>query len=98
MADIKLDLDAKNHGGFNLYEEGVKIGEMIVSISNSALTAYHTEIDENQAGKGYAKQLLDAMITYARQHNLKVIALCPYVHAQFKRHPEEYNDIWLKED
>jgi predicted GNAT family acetyltransferase len=38
--------------------------------------------------------LLDAMIDYARKNNLKVITLCPFVHAQFKRHPEEYADVW----
>ena len=34
MAEIKLELDAKNHGGFNLYDEGTKIGEMAVAIAN----------------------------------------------------------------
>ena len=98
MAEIKLELDAKNHGGFNLYDEGTKIGEMAVAIKDGALTVYHTEVDENQAGKGYAKQLLDTMVAHARGNNLKVIAMCPYVHAQFKRHPEAYSDIWLKQD
>ena len=96
MADIKLELNKKQHGGFNLYEDGSKIGEMVVSIAPQALTVYHTEVDENAAGKGYAKQLLDTMVAYVREHNLKVIPLCPYVHAQFKRHPDEYNDIWQK--
>lgn len=98
MAEIKLELDVKNHGGFNLYDNGTKIGEMVVAINNGALTVYHTEVDENQGGKGYAKQLLDTMVAHARDNNLKVIALCPYVHAQFKRHAEAYSDIWLREE
>lgn len=96
MAEIKLEVDAKNHGGFNLYDKGAKIGEMVVSINNGAITVYHTGVDENQSGKGYAKQLLDTMVAHARNNSLKVIALCSYVHAQFKRHPETYNDIWQK--
>jgi predicted GNAT family acetyltransferase len=36
------------------------------------------------------------MAAYARGHHLKVIPLCPFVNAQFKRHPEEYADIWEK--
>lgn len=98
MATIKLELNEKNHGAFNLYDEGVKIGEMVVSIKDDALTVYHTGVDENQSGKGYAKQLLDTMVAHARNNGLKVIALCPYVHAQFKKHPEEYSDIWLKQE
>ena len=40
MATIKLELNEKNHGAFNLYDEGVKIGEMVVSIKDEALTVY----------------------------------------------------------
>ena len=97
MADIKLELDEKNHGSFNLYENNAKIGEMVVGIKNEVLTVYHTEVDEEQSGKGYAKLLLDAMTTYARKNGLKVRPLCAYVHAQFKKHPNEYADIWQKE-
>lgn len=98
MTTIKLELDAKRHGGFNLYEDNLKIGEMVVSFSDTALTVYHTEVDESASGKGYAKLLLDTMIAEAKQKGIKVIPLCPYVHAQFKKHPEEYNSIWLKPD
>jgi predicted GNAT family acetyltransferase len=48
-------------------------------------------------GQGVAGQLLSAMVAYARANTLKVIALCPYVTAQFKRHPEEYGDVWKKD-
>lgn len=96
MTTIKLELDEKMHGAFNLYEEGEKLGEMVISIRDNNLTVYHTEIDPSAGGKGYAKLLLEYMVNYSRENNFKVIALCPYVHAQFKRHPDEYADIWLK--
>lgn len=96
MADIKLELDERRHGAFNLYEEGNKIGEMVLSLKDNVLTVYHTEVSEIAAGRGFAKQLLNTMVAYTRDHKLKVRALCPYVHAQFKEHLDEYNDIWLK--
>ena len=96
MATVKLELNEKNHGGFNLYKDDLKIGEMVVSISNGELTVYHTEVDEAYAGQGLAKVLLDEMVAYVRANALKVIPLCPYVFAQFKRHPEAYADIWKK--
>jgi uncharacterized protein len=33
------------------------------------------------------------MVEHVRKNSLKVIPLCPYVHAQFKRHREEYTDL-----
>jgi len=96
MQEIKLELDAKKHGAFNLYEDGNKTGTMVISITDTVLTVYHTEIDPSGEGKGYAKLLLEDMVKYSRDNNLMVKPLCPYVHAQFKRHPELYTDIWLK--
>jgi uncharacterized protein len=74
------------------------MGEMVVSITGSNLTVFHTEVSTKAEGKGYAKKLLNEMADYARKNNLKVIPLCPYVHAQFKRHPLEYADIWNKQE
>lgn len=96
METIKLELNEKKHGAFNLYEEGKKLGEMVISIKDDVLTVYHTGVEPEAEGKGFAKKLLEEMTTYARQNNMKVLPLCPYVHAQFKRRPDEYADIWKK--
>lgn len=96
METIKLELDAKNHGAFNLYVDDKKLGEMTLSIKPELLTVYHTGVEPEGEGKGYAKKLLDEMTSYARANNLMVLPLCPYVHAQFKKHPEDYQDIWKK--
>jgi predicted GNAT family acetyltransferase len=93
MDNIKLDLDENGRGAFTIAEGGEQIGEMVISIDGANLTVYHTEVDARAEGKGYAKKLLEAMVDHARKNNLKVTALCPYVHAQFKRHPAEYVDI-----
>ena len=62
------------------------------------LTVYHTEVFPAGEGKGIGKKLLEHMVEYARKNNLMVIALCPYVFAQFKRHPELYADIWKNKE
>lgn len=97
MSDVKLTLDDNNRGAFSIIEEGEQIGEMVISISGQNLTVYHTEVSPKGEGKGLAKEMLAAMVDYAREHSLKVIPLCPFVHGQFKRHPEAYTDIWNKE-
>ena len=97
MDEVKLNLNKQQEGAFKIMEDDEQLGEMTVSIKDGVLTAYHTEVLEKAEGKGYAKKLLTAMTSYARNHSLKVIALCPYVHLQFRRHANEYADIWLKE-
>ena len=66
----------------------------IFSIADGNLTVYHTEVSDELKGQGVAAKLLAEMVKYVRENHLMVIALCPYVHAQFKRHPELYTDIW----
>jgi predicted GNAT family acetyltransferase len=96
MENVKLELDENGRGHFYMLDGEEQIGEMEVSISGNNLTAYHTEVLPKAEGKGLAKKLLTTMVDHARKNALKVIPLCPYVHAQFKRHPEEYADVWTK--
>lgn len=97
MEELKLHFDDDGRGTFNIYEDGEQLGIMEIGIKGNILTAYHTEVLPKAEGKGYAKKLLNAMTTYARENNLKATPLCPYVLAQFRRHPDEYKDIWNKQ-
>jgi predicted GNAT family acetyltransferase len=97
MDEVKLNINAIGHGAFYIMDGAEQIGEMVVLISGNKLTVYHTEVSTKAEGKGVAKKLLDAMVEHARNNGLKVIPLCPYVHAQFKRHPEQYTDIWNRD-
>ncbi len=96
MDEKELILNDAGRGAFVLERQGERLAEMEISVSDGNVTVYHTEVTDALKGQGIATQLLSKMVAYAREHNLKVIPLCPYVHAQFKRHPEEYADIWNK--
>lgn len=97
MASVSFKLDDKGQGNFSLSEANAELGKMVVGLYSTDLTVYHTQVIPEAEGKGYAKQLLDAMVSYAREHNLHVIPLCPYVLSQFRRHPDQYADIWLRQ-
>lgn len=97
MEPIQLKLEENNRGAFVIEDDGVRVAEMVVAVSGSNLTVFHTEVSEKLQGQGIAAKLLATMVDYVREHNLKVIPLCPYVLAQFKRHPDQYNDIWKKD-
>lgn len=98
MAEVKLNIQEGKPSSFDIYDEDGKVGEMIFDIRGKDLTVYHTEVEPEKEGKGYAKMLLDTMVDYVRKNSLMVIPMCPYVHAQFKRHEELYQDIWNKKN
>ena len=97
MATVSLKLDDKGQGAFFLSEANVELGRMVIGLDSTELTVYHTQVVPEAEGKGYAKQLLDTMVSYVRDHNLQVIPLCPYVLSQFRRHSDQYDDIWHKQ-
>lgn len=94
MHEIQLKLEPNGKGAFVIEQNGERLAEMVIAVDKQNLTVYHTEVSEKLKGKGVASKLLSTMVDYARQHQLKVIALCPFVSAQFKRHPELYSDVW----
>lgn len=96
MDEVQLKLNEKGESSFYIMEGEEQIGEMVVTFNKNNLTVHHTEVLEKAEGKGFAKKLLSEMANYARKNKLKVIPLCPYVHLQFRRHPDEYADIWLR--
>jgi predicted GNAT family acetyltransferase len=96
MEEIKVEINPHGDGAFYLSQDNTIVAKMLVGIAGNDLNAYHTEAMVE--GKGFAKKLLEAMTTYARDHHLRVTPYCPYVHAQFKRHPEQYNDIWNRKN
>ena len=89
-----LKLDDKGQGGFYIMDGEEQLGEMSIGISDKTLTVFHTEVSPEAEGKGLAKKMLEAMVAYAREQQMKVVPLCPFVHAQFKRNPDKYKDLW----
>jgi predicted GNAT family acetyltransferase len=91
---VRLELNDKGRGAFTISENGEQLGLMEVGVSGNQLTVYHTEVVPEAEGKGLAKKMLDSMVDHARKNHLLVNPLCQYVHAQFRRHPEQYADVW----
>lgn len=94
MNAIEFKIDDQKRGAFMIEENGERLAEMVIAIIGERLVVYHTEVSDKLRGQGIAAKLLEQMVSYARANHLKVVPLCPYVHAQFKRHAELYKDIW----
>lgn len=60
--------------------------------SPGVLTIVHTGVPDALAGRGIAGQLAVASLTYAREQQLAVVPLCPFV-AEYIRKHQEYLDL-----
>lgn len=96
MEEVQHTIDEKGNGSFYIADAGKRMAEMVIHQGTNHVTVYHTEVQPEAEGKGLAKALLTNMVAYAREQGLKVIPLCVYVLTQFKKHPELYNDVWMK--
>jgi len=96
MENTQVIINASSYGEVRLFSDSVNAGKMDIAVANGKLTVFHTEVSPEFEGRGFAKLLLDQLVSYARENGLKIVPLCPYVNVQFKRHPQEYSDLWFK--
>lgn len=85
------ELDSK---GFAIArEDGKKAGMMTYSIPGSDfIIVDHTEVEEEFKGQGVGKQILYKLVEMAREKNLKILPLCPFANAMFKK-LEDIKDV-----
>ena len=83
--------ESETNGQFTASENGQQVGELTYSVNKDFIIADHTGIHEDYKGKGVGKQLFLALVAHLRQNKRKVMPLCPFVRAMFKRHPEMHD-------
>lgn len=54
----------------------------------STIVADHTGVPPQYRGQGIAEKLVARAMADAREKGMKIVPLCSYVVAQFRRHPE----------
>ncbi|MCK7610607.1 GNAT family N-acetyltransferase [Roseibium sediminicola] len=68
--------------------------ELTFSIVNEHLiNADHTGVPDSMRGMGVGKLLVERLVADARSKQVKIIPLCPYVKAQYQKHPE-WSDVF----
>jgi predicted GNAT family acetyltransferase len=70
--------------------DGVE-GEAELTFSKTKPTlviADHTLVPQSMRGMGIGRLLVDRLIADARAGGYRIIPLCPFVKAQYVRHPE----------
>ena len=82
-----------NKGEFYYLLDSKKLASMTYShAGNDKFIIDHTEVDASLKGQGVGYKLVEAAVNYARENNLKIMPLCPFADAVFKK-KSEYNDV-----
>lgn len=91
MDKIKYILNEKESRS-EVYDGDKLIGKCDYRIDADKLDIYHTEVDKTYGGRGLAGKLVDLVVAYARDENLKIIPSCPYVAKKFDK-DQSYKDV-----
>lgn len=91
MPDIKIEKEeADGKGRYVARIAGIE-GEAEITFtrrSPALISADHTGAPDSMKGTGAAMALVEFMIADARANGFKIIPICPYVKAQYRKHPE----------
>ncbi|ERS02609.1 GNAT family acetyltransferase [Acinetobacter sp. COS3] len=79
-------VDDGKHGVFKLIQGDLVAGEMAYTwAGDSMLIIDHTDVNERFRGQGVGRQLLDELIAFVRERQVKVIPLCPFAKSVFDK-------------
>ena len=92
MLEIK-QINRETKGEFVATFDGQKAGLMTYSwAGDEKIIIDHTEVQPAFNGKGVGKELVYKAVEFAREKNLKILPLCPFAAAMFKKN-EEIRDV-----
>ena len=78
---------------FFVEQDGNILAEMVYTMpSPGKMIIEHTEVSDELQGKKVGYQLVHTAVEYARANNIRIIPLCPFANAVFKKKPE-YADV-----
>ncbi len=76
---------------FEVKKDG-ELAELDYQLQDDRIIFTHTGVPDSLEGQGIGGALAKAGLTYAREHNLQVVPLCPFVRSYIERKPE-YQDL-----
>lgn len=88
--DLPVEHEELNgRGRYVMYLPDGSEGEMTYSRRDAnTIIADHTGVPPQYRGQGIAEKLVATAMQDAREKNFRIVPVCSYVVAQFRRHPE----------
>lgn len=63
---------------------------MYILKKDGRIVLSHTEVPKAMEGQGVGSKLAKAAFAYAKENELKVMPLCPFMASYLRRHRDEY--------
>lgn len=63
---------------------------MYILKKDGRIVLSHTEVPKAMEGQGVGSKLAKAAFAYAKENELKVMPLCPFMASYVRRHRDEY--------
>ena len=84
---------AGTKGMFFVEQDGNILAEMVYTQpAPDKMIIEHTEVSDLLRGQKVGNQLVETVVDYARKHGIRIIPLCPFANAVFKKTPA-YKDV-----
>lgn len=80
-------------GEFVVMRGRTRIAELTYDLSATTMAIDHTFVDPELRGAGIAQKLVDAAVAWAREHQRRIVPICPFVKTVFNRSPAKYADV-----
>ena len=81
-------------GRFEIEREG-QVAYLEYTLAGKVLQLIHTEVPASMKGTGVASSLAETALQWAREHQVKVDVICPFVAGYLSKHPE-FSDLLVR--
>ena len=86
-------VESESKGRYWLQQDGGPVAELTYSRAGTGMIIIdHTGVPDAYRGQGVGLALVRHAVEAARAAGLKVMPLCPFAAAQFRRHPD-WHDV-----
>lgn len=84
--------EEENIGSFLFYDEEQMAAEMTYSKANGFIIIDHTSVEAAYRNRDLGYLLVDKVVEFARNNNIKVMPLCPFAASVFQKN-EDIRDV-----
>ena len=88
--------DDSKRGSFYIEENGNRVAELAYTwLDDNVISIDHTEVDASLEGQGVGSQLVEHVVSFARETGIKLKVYCPFAASIFERH-RDLRDVLAK--